>query len=330
MNQPLISVIVPIYNVEKYLDKCVDSIVNQTYKNLEIILVDDGSPDNCPAMCDEWAKKDSRIKVIHKTNGGLSDARNFGIDIASGNYLFFLDSDDFIDKDCIQKLFDSIWTDKSDISITLPIRYLPNQNTKIMYKSNPKGVFNKYVILECMFKYSLPWSACGKLFKIDLFKKKRFPVNRLCEDLFLIPSIIYDSNKISIIEENLYYYRYNTNSIMNIKPSEKFINDRFDAISFNSNIFCNSNSQLKDSILNTLIDYCFYTISDLYDTKTNPNNEIIISQAKRNIILSRKHILKSKNFSFNLKFKCLISIINFHIVIYIRKLHNIINRINYK
>ena len=94
----LISVIVPVYKVEKYLDRCVESIVNQTYKNLEIILVDDGSPDNCPAMCDAWAKKDSRIKVIHKENGGLSDARNAGMRLASGEYICFVDSDDWMDR----------------------------------------------------------------------------------------------------------------------------------------------------------------------------------------------------------------------------------------
>ena len=92
----LISVIVPIYNVEKYLDKCVDSIINQTYKNLEIILVDDGSPDNCPQMCDDYAKKDSRIRVVHKENGGLSDARNAGMKVATGEYVSFIDSDDYI------------------------------------------------------------------------------------------------------------------------------------------------------------------------------------------------------------------------------------------
>lgn len=94
---PLISVIVPIYNVEKYLARCVDSIVNQTYKNLEIILVDDGSPDRCPQMCDDYAEKDSRIKVVHKKNGGLSDARNAGMAVATGEYISFIDSDDWID-----------------------------------------------------------------------------------------------------------------------------------------------------------------------------------------------------------------------------------------
>ena len=100
----LVSVIVPIYNVEKYLEKCIESIVNQTYKNLEIILVDDGSQDNCPAMCDEWTQKDSRIKVIHKKNGGLSSARNAGLEVSNGEYISFVDSDDWLDENTFEEL----------------------------------------------------------------------------------------------------------------------------------------------------------------------------------------------------------------------------------
>ncbi|MCH5320896.1 MAG: glycosyltransferase, partial [Eubacterium sp.] len=97
MNSQKVSIIVPVYNVEKYLNRCVESIVKQTYTNLEIILVDDGSPDNCPAMCDAWAERDSRIKVIHKENGGVSSARNIGIDNADGDYISFVDSDDYVE-----------------------------------------------------------------------------------------------------------------------------------------------------------------------------------------------------------------------------------------
>ena len=111
----LISVIVPVYNVEKYLDKCVQSIVNQTYKNLEIILVDDGSTDHCPALCDEWAKKDERIQVIHKKNGGLSSARNTAIDVISGEYVIFVDSDDWIDLDMIASMLEFAETNDADI-----------------------------------------------------------------------------------------------------------------------------------------------------------------------------------------------------------------------
>ena len=112
----VISVIVPVYNVEKYLDKCVDSIVNQTYKNLEIILVDDGSPDNCPKMCDAWVEKDSRIKVIHKENGGVSSARNAGLKASCGEYIGFVDSDDFIQPDMFEQLLGAY--DKESIELS--------------------------------------------------------------------------------------------------------------------------------------------------------------------------------------------------------------------
>ena len=113
---PMISVIVPIYNVEKYLARCVDSIVNQTYKNLEIILVDDGSPDRCPQMCDDYAEKDSRIKVIHKKNGGLSDARNAGMAVATGEYISFIDSDDWIETSMFELLLNNIFQYDCEIS----------------------------------------------------------------------------------------------------------------------------------------------------------------------------------------------------------------------
>lgn len=111
----LVSIIVPVYKVEKYLDRCVESIVNQTYRNIEIVLVDDGSPDNCPTMCDAWGEKDSRIKVIHKKNGGLSDARNVGIREAAGDYLLFVDSDDMLDLDAVLKL--EAYADDADLLV---------------------------------------------------------------------------------------------------------------------------------------------------------------------------------------------------------------------
>ena len=112
-----ISVIIPVYKVEKYLDKCVESIVNQTYKNLEIILVDDGSPDNCPAMCDEWAEKDERIRVIHKENGGVSSARNAALEVATGDYIGFVDSDDWIELDMYEYLVSLILDNDAQIAI---------------------------------------------------------------------------------------------------------------------------------------------------------------------------------------------------------------------
>ena len=124
--KPLITIIIPVYKVEDYLDKCVESVVNQTYKNLEIILVDDGSPDNCPKMCDDWAKKDKRIKVIHKENGGLSDARNKGIDIAKGEFITFIDSDDYVENNYVEFLYNLVRENHAEISMGK--QYVRNTN----------------------------------------------------------------------------------------------------------------------------------------------------------------------------------------------------------
>lgn len=148
-----ISIIVPIYKVEIYLRKCVDSIVNQTYKNIEILLIDDGSPDNCGIICDEYAKKDERIKVIHKKNGGLSDARNYGIEASSGDYIMFVDSDDYISKDMCEILLKKALENNADIvSCNFKEIYIDNFEEEINKQSIKKSL-EIYTNLEVIYKY---------------------------------------------------------------------------------------------------------------------------------------------------------------------------------
>ena len=148
--KPLVSIIVPVYKVEKYLDRCVESLVNQTYKNIEIILVDDGSPDNCPEMCDAWAQKDSRIVVIHKENGGVSSARNKGLESARGEWIWFVDSDDYVELFALEKLVPM--TDNSDLIIF---------DTRIdeLYVKDDRFFDNYY------FMYRFGFGPCNKLYK---------------------------------------------------------------------------------------------------------------------------------------------------------------------
>ena len=167
----LISVIVPVYKVEKYLDRCVESIVNQTYKNLEIILVDDGSPDNCGAMCDNWAEKDSRIKVIHKENGGLSDARNAGMNTATGDLMGFVDSDDYISPDMYQLLYENMLENNSDISACgVQIVFEDDRPANLLTKDSNivlnTGEAMKAIIEESYLKQPV-WY---KLYKTELIK----------------------------------------------------------------------------------------------------------------------------------------------------------------
>ena len=182
MKQPLISVIIPVYGVEKYIAQCLDSIINQTYKNLEIILVDDGSPDACPKLCDEYSKIDKRIKVIHKKNGGLSDARNVGIDICKGNYITFVDSDDWIEKDMIEQLYSLINKFSADISICNFLR-TSDEKMKIFNKNEKIKCYNKYeAIRELLKGHKIQDYAWNKMYKKEVFYNIRYPKGRNMED----------------------------------------------------------------------------------------------------------------------------------------------------
>ena len=208
----LITVIIPVYNVEEYLDECVDSVVSQTYSNLEIILVDDGSPDNCPAKCDEWAGKDSRIKVIHKQNGGLSDARNAGIDIATGIYIIFIDSDDYIRQDMIEKLYSALTREKADIA-ACGIHSFEGDKTSDWgchdFTGNPQQILS---LLYDDAKY--PVSAWNKIYSRNCWANLRFPVGKTCEDAFTTYQLVHNANRIVMIPEPLYCYRIRPGSIM--------------------------------------------------------------------------------------------------------------------
>ena len=169
---PLISVVIPVYNVEKYIDRCIDSVINQTYKNLEILLIDDGSKDSSSEKCDLFAESDSRIKVVHKNNGGLSDARNKGIDIFQGEYITFIDSDDWINLEYIELLYKSIINNNADISISDMVDsdgkgYEKRYNT---YGINEKVYTPEEALYVILSQKEFNTSADGKLFKAKFFK----------------------------------------------------------------------------------------------------------------------------------------------------------------
>ena len=231
----LVSVIVPIYNVEEYLEKCVDSILAQSYKNIEVILVDDGSPDKCGDICDKYKEKDARIKVLHKQNGGLSDARNAGIEMADGNYIMFIDSDDYIQNNMIETLYSRIKKDNSDIAQCNFLIVYDEDNSE---QSNGNMPFDDEVItsdeaLERLFSedYWYLVTACNKLYKRHLFSEIRFPYSKYHEDEFVAHLIIEKCNLISLVKEPLYYYYQRNTSIMgstfnirNLDGAEAFLN----------------------------------------------------------------------------------------------------------
>lgn len=269
MNQPLISVIVPIYNVEKYLDKCVDSIINQTYKNLEIILVDDGSPDNCPAMCDNWAKKDSRIKVIHKTNGGLSDARNHGLDIATGEYVTFVDSDDWLELDGIESLVKPLKDKCYDIVIG-GFYFNSEKSESSIYPNQNTPLTTTEAIKRILIGTEINHSSSAKLYNLTLFKNIRYPKGKFYEDFFTVFKIVNSSKLIYIINAPIYHYWKNpesiTQSITNI--FQKTL-DFLEATCDTYNYLINNYPGLKKYIIEFCIKHAFTIISLLKDYKSN-------------------------------------------------------------
>lgn len=238
----LISVIVPVYKVEAYLDKCVFSIVNQTYKNLEIILVDDGSPDSCPDICDEWAKKDSRIKVIHKENGGAGKARNTALKIAKGDLIAFVDSDDFLHCQMYEYLY-SLMTPEIDIA-ECEILYTSDESFFETDTVNEKKLCSaeeamRYHIIDECFKQTPP----NKLYRRKTLENVFFPEGNKIDDEFFTYKAIGNSNKLIHSSRKMYAYRQQEGSVMhNLLPCHrfqgiiaraqrhKFIADRFPAL----------------------------------------------------------------------------------------------------
>lgn len=233
-NYPLISVIVPIYKVEKYLSKCIESILKQTYGNLEIILVDDGSPDKCGEICDDYALKDKRIKVIHKQNGGLSSARNVGIDISEGEYIGFVDSDDYIEPYMYEKLYYAIEQNNCRLSVC-NINYV-FENGKIIPKCDKekdKVMDFEEAITEMNTYRIFDMGAWSKLYHKDLFKTIRFPIGKLSEDFFVMPQIFDLAQKIVYISTPCYNYLQRQNSITKSKKiNYDFIEAAFKQMNF--------------------------------------------------------------------------------------------------
>ncbi|MFI3326695.1 MAG: glycosyltransferase [Clostridia bacterium] len=210
----LISIIIPVYKVEKYLDRCVQSVVDQTYTNLEIILVDDGSPDNCPQMCDEWARKDSRIKVIHKENGGVSSARNMGLYVATGEFIGFVDSDDYIES-CMYEILINNMNDKEIDLISCGYRHFNDaMNIDVLNDNEEKVYFfeKKNAIRQMILYGELNGYLWCKLFKKILIGNTIFDESiTLGEDLLFCLEYLIKTQKVGKINRKLYVYLYNQN-----------------------------------------------------------------------------------------------------------------------
>lgn len=294
MLEPLISVIVPIYNVEKYLDRCIKSIVNQTYSNLEIILIDDGSQDNCFKICNKWAELDNRIKVIHKENGGLSDARNVGLKMAKGEYIGFIDSDDFISKYFIELLHRKLVETKSDL---IQCDYLKVNDNYLEKEKSVKTdfdieIFNTEEALRLLIEEKkINQVVWNKLYKKELLQKIRFEYNKLNEDDFFTYQVFAKCNKIAYINLPLYYYLVRNQSIMGKKYSIKRLDGleaRFLRYNFIKKNYQELDSFGKKSLLFYII-YCYQMVLTINNKNERIEAEKIVEDYFKKVI--NDHIL---------------------------------------
>lgn len=215
-NQPLLSVIIPVYKVEKYLRQCVDSVINQTYKNLEIILVDDGSPDNCGKICDEYAQKDRRIKVIHQLNKGVSAARNLGTKLAQGEYITYVDSDDWLDVCMYEELFKVLNEYKLDMVRCAAFESDGNSKKVIAPKKEyANKLFTDKEVFERYFDEFLCKVIWNTIYEAKIVKGIMSPDGYRSEDNYVSGMYLYRSKRMMIIDTPLYYYRKNPESITN-------------------------------------------------------------------------------------------------------------------
>ena len=219
----LVSVIVPIYKVEEYLRECLDSIIGQTYKNLEIILVDDGSPDRCGEICEEYARNDSRITVYHKENGGLSDARNYGIARAHGEFLTFVDSDDVIKANFVETLLRLIHKYDADVSASSYVTFTKMPDWSKSSQAGDYFLLSHDTMREILYQGKIDHSAWGKIYSRDVWGDTEYPKGIYYEDAATTYKVVFRSRRIALTDEKLYGYRMRQDSIMKATISPKML-----------------------------------------------------------------------------------------------------------
>lgn len=273
---PLISVVVPVYKVEKYLDRCVESLVAQTYTNLEIILVDDGSPDSCPALCDAWAEKDPRIVVVHKPNGGLSDARNAGIAAAHGQYIGFVDSDDYVSTDMYEALYSQLVETGADISICgvadVYADHIDNPAKQV------RTVMTNTEALSDIFRNkTLMVGVYPRLYPAWLVREVPHPVGKIHEDAFIVVDLFAKVKKVAVDTTPRYFYWHAEGTITS-NPKSRAKNDNIEAWEYNRQRI----EELYPQLLDDVMFRCYWAHFDVLDGMLLSNSPEI--ERKRSII----------------------------------------------
>lgn len=267
-----VSVVIPVYNVEKYLSECLDSVIYQTYKNLQIILVDDGSTDSSGKICDEYAEKDNRITVVHQKNAGAGVAKNTGLELIDGDYFSIIDSDDYIELDMYEKMVNSLEKYNSDIAQCLFRNVFVNDSFDRKYKikgNYPKVLTSKKFLSELLYDWKYAIFA-NKVFKTSLLKNIRFPVGRKIDDEFFTYKLVCNAKKVVNIDNILYNYRMRKTSVMNENNSDRLIYDRIDCFIERYNYVSNVFPSLKKKYNLKLYDDLLY-----FKDSANDNSKIL-------------------------------------------------------
>ncbi len=305
----MISIIVPIYKVEKYLDECIKSIINQTYRDLEIILVDDGSPDNCPAICDKYAKQDSRIKVIHKENGGLVSARKAGLNEATAEYACFVDGDDWIEKDMYSLIAHEIAENHADCVITQFYFDYPGKAEKSEYKLNKpfysrseieNEIFPTMLFDNRYYRFGIYPCCCTKVFRRELLQKHLTQMDnriRMGEDIAFTYPCLMESESLSFIDRPLYHYRLNPESMTNAYDpvlQEVILLPYYALVNKTGELKVDLSAQLPYYLL-YLVNFVIRNEANVNNPKTKEQKAAIIDSLLNNdeIVGAMEHIDKS-------------------------------------
>lgn len=314
MNEDKISIIIPIYKVEKYLSKCVDSVLNQTYNNLEIILVDDGSPDMCGAIADSYREKDERVCVIHKENGGLSDARNAGIDVATGKYIVFVDSDDMISETFVEKMHRYIVESHAQISVCK--RHVFYEDGKIGKAENNTVEIKVKDSVEAakiiLYQDGYDVSAWGKMYLKETFDGVYFPKGYNFEDIPTTYKAFMRAERVVFSNETLYEYLIRENSI----ETEPFTLKKLDGIYTGQLMLDDIIKEYPELLSAAKSRYIAINLHIL--SQINGKNEYV-NKIKDNVIEMRHDVMKDKSAIAKVRIACLLSYISFNGLLKIMK-----------
>lgn len=319
-----ISIIIPVYNVEPYLERCLNSVINQTYSNIEIILVDDGSTDDSGIMCDDYKRQDTRIKVIHKENGGLSSARNEGLKYITGEYFTFIDSDDYMRTDYISKMYEATDNKKIDMVICRAKKVIGEEDYRLhLAKEGKAELLDVERVKIEMLKRKIPMYAHGKLFHKKLAKFICFPEGRIYEDVPTIWNVIKHVDVVAYLEEELYYYRQRLNSIVN----SGFKVSRMDQCYFSEEIV--KEVQEINELYYPATSLCFFGAVDNYCliTKEFPKEKKYL---ERLIYKYRRDVLKGRETQKILKVMAILSFFSLKLVKLLGKFYKLFNRVKWR